>query len=159
MPRQSTRVYFYGNVATCPNWVGCQQVARWVHLWISIQGMFLLFGNSILSKSCIPQPIFSFCTFCSVRNQLFLNLCVACNMLNFGLSRQSIVLLWTRISTRCHEYSIFQTKHWWHSIDAHFHDMVMYISRAVSVEKATITLYIHYYHKATLGLAKIQDQQ
>jgi len=56
--------------------------------------------------------------------------------------------------------------HWWpnrrdqkllHSIDAHFHDGVIYISCTVLVKQAAITLYMYYFHNVTLRLPKTQD--
>ena len=70
-----------------------------------------------------------------------------------------MVLLWTHISVWCHDYWIFKTRNCWCSVDAHFHDVVTFVSCTVSVEKAAMNSYIKYCHQATLRLAKMQDQQ
>jgi len=47
----------------------------------------------------------------------------------------------------------------WYLVDAHFHDGVTYLSCTVFDEKASITLYMNYCHKATLRLPKMQEQK
>jgi len=60
--------------------------------------------------------------FCSLRYQLFWNLCFSFDIWYFHLSRWSIVVLCVPISPRCLDYQICYTKHCWHSVDAHFQD-------------------------------------
>lgn len=70
-PELSIRVRFNGTLPTCLNSTGCQLVAQQVHMWIHLMLLFLLFNNSMLSKSLIQHPIISVSMFGSLRYQLF----------------------------------------------------------------------------------------
>jgi hypothetical protein len=120
---------------------------------------FLLFNNSILSKSRIEQPIICFCMFCSIQDLFCWNLSFAGIMLYLCLSQLSILQLWTHISTQYHHYTICQNINCWCSVDAQIHNRLSYMLCTVLVEKDTITSYINYYQKATLWLPKMQDQE
>jgi len=125
----------------------------------SYNALVLQSDNSFLSKSCIQQPIISFCMFCNLPYQLFWNLCFSFYMLYCSLERWSIVLLWSHVSAQCLDYPICKTKNGWRSIDAHFHDGVMHLSCTVSEEKTARTFYMNYFHKAILKLAKMRDKK
>jgi len=55
------------------------------------------------------------------------------------------------------DYQICKMKYCWRSVDAHFHDRVIYMSCTVSHEKASTRLYINHCHITTNKLAKMQD--
>jgi len=80
-------------------------------------------------------------------------------MLYYGLYRRSIVPLWAHMPGQCLDYPIHKTTNIWHSIDAHFHDGVTYMSCTVSVEKAAIPSYMNHRNKAIVRSAKMQDHQ
>jgi len=119
-PELSTWVWFAANLPTCLDRVGCQQVAKQVHLGIHIRLLLLPFDNSILSKLHIQQPIIHFCKICSLRYCLFCNLWISFDILSFCLWRRSMVLLCDRLSARCLDYQIWKTTNCWCSVDAHF---------------------------------------
>jgi len=80
-------------------------------------------------------------------------------MLYYGLYRRSIVPLWAHMPGQCLDYPIHKTTNIWHSIDAHFHDGVTYMSCTVSVEKAAIPSYMNHRNKAIVSSAKMQHHQ
>jgi len=121
--------------------------------------LFLLFDNSILSKSHIQQSLISFSRFCSLQYRLFCNLCLSWKMLDFWLYWRRIVMLWAHIYTQCLDYLLCETKTCWCSVDTHCHDEMAYLSCTVVVEKVAITLYMNYLQKVTLVWAKMQDQK
>jgi len=120
--------------------------------------LLLQFDNSMLPKSHLQLPISSFWVICSLPYRLFWNLRVPYYMYYFCLYRRSMGLLWAHMSGQCLEYPIHKTTNCWHSVDAQFHAGVMYMSCTVSIDKAAIPLYVNHFHKATQGLAKMENQ-
>jgi len=96
---------------------------------------------------------------CSLRYPKFWNLDSSFYILYFSLERWSAVLLWAHVFAQCLDNPIGKTKNCRRSLDAHFHDGVMYMSCAVSDEKAARTLYMNYSPNARLILAMMQDHQ
>jgi hypothetical protein len=73
--------------------------------------------------------------------------------------RLSIVLSWAHISTQFIVYLTEKTNTCWPSLQAHFDGGVIYTSCTVTSEKTAGTLYLNYFHRVTLRLAKIQNQK
>ena len=121
--------------------------------------LFLLHDNSILSRAFNQHPVIAFCMYCSLRYRLFWNPCFSFDILYFCLSGWWIVVSGAGISAGCLDYTICKTKHCWRCVDAHFYNRLTQISCTVLPEKAAITSYMNYCHKAILRLPKMQDQE
>jgi len=61
LPKQLISVWFDGKLATHLSWMGCQQITQWVHLYIHLMLLLLLFHISTISKSQIQHRITTFC--------------------------------------------------------------------------------------------------
>jgi hypothetical protein len=75
------------------------------------------------------------------------------------LESQSLVVLCAQQAVQCLDNVTCTTKNSWLSVDTHFHDWVMHISCTVSYEQAASTSYMNISHKATLRVARAQDQK
>jgi len=73
----------HGNLPTCLNWAYCHWVVQWVYLQIHIMLLFLLFLNSIISKSCIKHSVFTIGMLCSLWYRLYWNPCFSLYILYF----------------------------------------------------------------------------
>jgi len=124
--RQYTRAITSGPVRwKFPNWseLGQMSAGRPARPSIDSYTAFVFaVCNSILSKLCFQQPIIRFCIFCSLQYQLISNRCCTFDIWYFCLSEWSIIPLWARRSTRCHDYQICKTWSFWRSVNAHFQD-------------------------------------
>ena len=104
----------------------------------------LLFDNSIWLQSLIQHPVILCGMLCRLQYQLFWNQCFPFCVLYCTLLRQSIVLIWSEISTRCLDCPIYKPKHCGHSVDAHYQDGVTKIACALLVEQDAITRNMNY---------------
>jgi len=137
--------------------VVCGSVQR-VRLKIHIMLLLLLFDNCNWSKWLNSHRGISFWSLCRLRHRFLCNQCFSLWVLYLEVLRWSVVLLWSHLSLRCLDYSVYKTKNCWLTIGAHFQVGVTNISCSAYVEKAAITWYGYYSDRATLKLWKMEDK-
>jgi hypothetical protein len=121
------------------------------NLLVSVVGLLYIIKIRYLTANDL------FWMFCNLRHWLFWNTYFAFYTLHLWLSKQSTVLLRAHWCTNSLDYQICKTKYCWRSIEVQFHDVVMYVSCAVSNEKAATTSSMNYYHIAIVSsLPKIK---
>jgi len=121
--------------------------------------LVLEFVNSILSKSCVQQPIMSFCMLCSLQYRLIWNRCFTFRILYLWLSGWSVISLWTRRSAQCLDYRTRINKNSWCSIDARLQDTAGSMSLLFWPIKAPNIRWMDVYNQLQHKLPNMQRQK